>query len=298
MIKFLRKLDWYFSGKILKKKYIKRRLQFFSMYLDTQTLGISKVLGIKRTREDDMIFLIRKYLKKGSTVVDCGSNIGFYPLLEAHILDGQGEILCIEPDPRNYELLKKNLSLIPSGVKITGYNIAISSQVGSMNLYVGCASNLNKIIHDASKVAKEHVIEVPVKTIDSLADELNIQPDFIRMDIEGHEVDVIKGMRKVIEQAKAGFTLFFELHPDEYSETNSLSEQLFMLREHGFRCEVMVSAGVPIPDIYKSLGYSPDMTIRSDGRTRGVYYGVSYDDAIVLATAVPKASRYILLIKG
>jgi FkbM family methyltransferase len=298
MSKLIRKLDWFINGKVLKRKSIKRKLKFFSMYLDTQTDGISRALGINGSREDDMIFLIQKYLKKGATVIDCGSNIGFYPILESQIVGKSGKLVCIEPDPRNYELLKKNVALIDPGIKVWDFNIAVSSRKGSMNLLVAFASNLNRIVKNDGNVAKGDVIEVDVNTVDWLVEELDIKPDFLRMDVEGGEVDVIKGMRKTLENAQPGFVLLFELHPEEYNENNSLSEELHILRDCGFRCEAIVSSHVPLPDMYKSLGYSPDMTIKSDGRMRGVYYGVSYDDAIALATAVPKVSRYILLVKG
>ena len=99
------------SKYLLRKNVIKRELKEFEMYLDLKTPGISKTLSIYRSREDDMIDIIKTYLKKGMTVVDCGSNIGFYPLLSSNILQSSGKIFAVEPDPRNFKMLLKNIQL-------------------------------------------------------------------------------------------------------------------------------------------------------------------------------------------
>lgn len=291
----LHRIDWYLNKYILKNKIIKRKLKEVTMLLDTQTDGISRTLSIKRVREEDMVFLMKKYIKKSQVIIDCGSNIGFYPLLESKLVGDKGHIVCIEPDYRNYELLQKNISLI-GGVKTDLFNIAISDKKGTMSLDIGGPSNLNKIVRSES-MAASNMVDVEVDTIDNLMEGLNLKPDFIRMDIEGHEVEVISGMRETIKNATSGFVIFFELHPNEYSEAHSLKEQLDFLYDEGFNCEVIVSAGEPHPALYKKLGYTPDMVIKTDNLERGIYYKVKREDSIKLATSLPKSSRYILLQK-
>lgn len=295
----VRRIDWFFNANVFKRKYIKRKLKHITMLLDTQTQGISKTLATKGVREEDMISLLEKYLKPGSTIIDCGSNIGFYPMLQAHIMENQGEIVCIEPDPRNYKLLVKNLELVDPRVKMHSFNIAISDKAGRLKLDVSAESNLNKITYSPENVTDGvKVIDVEVDTVDSIVKKLDLSPDFLRMDIEGHEVEVIAGMTDTIRNAKAGFIIFFELHPSVYNDDHSMVNQLNKLFEAGFECEVLVSAGVPQPKLYKDLGYTPEKVIKSDGMERGIYYNVSRDDAIKLATATPKTSRYILLKKN
>jgi len=291
----LHRIDWFVNKNFLKNKIIKRKLKEVTMLLDTQTDGISRTLSIKRVREEDMVFLMKKYIKKSQVIIDCGSNIGFYPLLESKLVGDKGHIVCIEPDFRNYELLQKNISLI-SSVKTDLFNIAISDKKGTMSLDIGGPSNLNKIVSNDT-MAASNIVKVEVDTIDNLMEKLNLKPDFIRMDIEGHEIEVILGMRETIKRATSGFVIFFELHPNEYSEAHSLKEQLEFLYDEGFDCEAIVSAGEPNPAIYKKLGYAPDMVIKTDNLERGIYYNVNREDSIKLATTLPKCSRYILLQK-
>ena len=81
IFQFIRRVDWFINKRVFKRQYFKRKLNYFPMYLDLKTPGISKRLAIHKSREDDMIQVIKEELKPGMTVIDCGSNIGFYPLL-------------------------------------------------------------------------------------------------------------------------------------------------------------------------------------------------------------------------
>ena len=126
----LRAIDWSINKYLLRRKTFKRKLQDVEMHLDLVTPGISKVLAIYKTREDDMVQIIKEVLKPGMTVIDCGSNIGFYPLLESRILNGKGVIYAVEPDIRNYRILEKNACIQPSYTEIKTFNIALSNNSG------------------------------------------------------------------------------------------------------------------------------------------------------------------------
>ncbi len=299
---FLRELSWFISKIILRKSIILSKLKEFEMYLDLVTPGISKTLFVHKTREDDMIQVIKEVLKPGMTVIDCGSNIGFYPLLEANILKNSGAIYAIEPDQRNYKLLEKNITLSPYGKIIKPYEMAVSNQNGVSKMFVAEQSNLNKLSSKDDKTfSKRHVVDgtVDVKTItmDDFCNHENIIPDFIRMDIEGFEVEVFQGMKNLFTNAKSGFMVFLELHPHAYSEERSFAGELEKLFKLGYFAKIIISAGEPIPAKYKELGYTPTKEIESDGFIRGFYENVKKEDVISLTCYQPKTSRYILLEK-
>ena len=232
-------LDWYFSKWILRKKIIKRRLKYFYMYLDLQVEGISRTLAFYKTREEDKIQVMRKYLTKGMIILDCGSNIGFYPLLEAELLKADGEIYAIEPDIRNFIILKKNIQLCPYGDIIKPFNMAVSNKTGTEKMFVATKSNLNKLYSsDDGDFIDRHDIEESVDvetiTIDDFCLREDIQIDFLRMDIEGYEVEVFQGMKNTFDNAKKGLMVLLELHPHAYSNERSFSFELEMLFKKGF----------------------------------------------------------------
>ena len=299
---FLRKVDWFISKRVLKKRVILRKLQDFQMYLDLQTPGISDTLAIKRIREADMVQIIKENLKPGMTVIDCGSNIGFYPLLEANIMKGNGLIFALEPDSRNYEILEMNVELCPYRKIIKPYKIAASNKSGTANMFVTKKSNLNKLdAGDYNEFSKRSTInktvEVKTITIDEFCEDENIDVDFIRMDIEGFEVEVFQGMRKTLENGRSGLIVFLELHPYNYSEKRDFSKELEKLFDYGYRCKGIMSAGEPNPPKFKERGYKPQREIKSDGFIRGWYDNIREQDVIPLTCSLPKSSRYVLLEK-
>jgi FkbM family methyltransferase len=294
----IRRLDWWFAKHFFKKSLIRRRVLNFMMYLDTQTPGISRTIAINRIREEDMTSIIIEILEPGMTVLDCGSNIGYYPLLEAGCVGKTGKVICIEPDSRNINVLKKNVTRSEHSNIFSVHHMAISNKVGEAVLNVTKHSNLNKIIQkDDSAYSSLEKEVVPTNTVDNFLKENDLNIDFLRMDIEGHEVEVFEGMEETMKRANSGFKIFFELHPNEYNEKHSLNYELEKLFSFGFYSKIIVSAGEAQPYRFMKLGYKPDKTIKSDGFTRGIYYDVDQDDVSTLVCDNPKAARYLLLEK-
>lgn len=297
-----RRIDWYVSKNILKKLTIRRQVYGFKISLDLINPGISKTLAIYRKREDDMVQVIKEVLHPGMNVVDCGSNLGFYPLLIANILKNDGIVYAIEPDPRNYELLKQNVdsSFFRESIKI--FQMAVSNKVGTENMYLAEQTNLNKLMStEDDNFPKRHtvneIIEVPTTTLDAFCKEHKVILDFVRMDIEGFEVEVFQGMKNIFKTAKRGFMIFVELHPHAYSSKRNFSNEIEKLFLLGFNAKLLISAGEEQPQKYIDLGYSPTRTIRTDGMMRGIYENVKNEDVVPLTCFAPKASRYALFEK-
>ena len=269
-------------------------LQELKMYVDFQTPGISSALYIFKTREQDMIRLIKENIPNHGDIIDCGANMGFYPILESKLLSAQQKILCIEPDPRNYSLLCVNKQFIEAESILV--QCAVSDSDKEASLDVSSASNLNKIVE--SKSPTSTLQKVKCFSIDTLVRSHNLSPSFLRMDIEGHEVEVLRGMRKTLSDAKPGFILFFEVHPNEYNEDHSLANELQWLSDNGFCTKYLVSAGEPHPQAFRDLGLNPIYTIDTDNFTRGVYAPVSLEASIKLTSIAPKVVRYIMLTKA
>jgi len=296
----VRRLDWFISKSVLRKKVIRRHLPDFDIYLDLITPGISRTLAIYRSREEDMIYIIKKVLKPGMKVIDCGSNIGFYPLLEANILKGDGSIYAIEPDLRNFVLLNKNIEASEYGNSIKPFQLAISNKVGKEKMFVAQESNLNKIVSEEDDFADRHIVdeivEVETTTLDMFCSN-DEYIDFVRMDIEGFEVEVFQGMKKIFANAKKGFMVFIELHPHAYTPQRDFSIEIGKILELDFIAKYIVSAGEACPQKFTELGYAPSFTIKTDGMVRGVFEGVKNEDVVSLTCFKPKLSRYVLFEK-
>ena len=97
---------YFYLLRYLKFSHIKCPTEYGEIYLDFQNDGISQQLFYYKTRESDKVDLIKNLLQPGDGVIDCGSNIGAYPVLESGV-QKNGYVICVEPDPRNILSPKK-----------------------------------------------------------------------------------------------------------------------------------------------------------------------------------------------
>jgi len=138
----------------------------------------------------------------GQTVVDIGAHIGTYTILAANRVGNEGKVLAVEAHPDNYNILLKNLML--NGLKnVIPVNVALSNREGRVKLYLGKdsgvrASGWHSIIYDNTRaqfVESEKYLIVSCVTLDRLLAKLNVKNvDWIKIDVEGAELDVLKGM--------------------------------------------------------------------------------------------------------
>jgi FkbM family methyltransferase len=170
--------------------------------------GISVELTVHRKHEPRASRLLETFLQPGMTVIDIGANVGYFALLEARQVGRTGKVIAVEPVPENARVFLSN-------VESSGYSnidfrqIGISDRNGALPLHLSAKSNH----HSLSAVPwPTSDLLVRVSTLDSLlAGHALSSVDLIRMDIEGHELAVLNGMRQTIE--KYSPRLFIELHP-------------------------------------------------------------------------------------
>jgi len=177
-------------------------------------VGISEELLMFQTHEPLSTKLLLKILKQGMTCLDIGSNIGYYVCLESNSVGQNGKVIAIEPSPTNFKYLKKNVELQRiSNVEI--FNFACGNEAGEIDFFISDRSNWSRVASkdfiDAPPDAIVKTIKVPIKKIDSFIQEKSLtQLDYIRMDVEGYEVNILKGMQKTIEKFKP--LLHIEIH--------------------------------------------------------------------------------------
>ncbi|TAF57428.1 MAG: FkbM family methyltransferase [Oscillatoriales cyanobacterium] len=139
----------------------------------------------------------RTWLKPGMTVLDVGANVGVYTFSAAQRVGPQGCVIAIEPFSPCVHCLNETKQLNGlDWVKI--YEGAASSRSGTAALKLYPASELNEIIPNAS-ASTAHTQTVHCITLDELMfrEELS-RVDFIKLDAEGHELDILAGASQMI----------------------------------------------------------------------------------------------------
>ena len=143
---------------------------------------------------------IERSLKQGMTVLDIGAHHGFYTLLAARKVGSSGLVIAFEPSPREQRKLLLHLK-INRCKNVRMESIALASKDGQSMFYViegretGCNSLRPPSVGDPSKA-----INVITTTLDSYLTRNNIaRADFIKIDAEGAELEILKGAVKLLE---------------------------------------------------------------------------------------------------
>ena len=245
------------------------------MTLDLEDKGISRTLWLFGVRELDHKWLLERTLEPGSTVLDVGANIGYYVLLEREIVGEHGKIVALEPSPSNFSLLKKNIELNQySNIELRQQ--AVSDHDETREFFIAEESNLNSfhLEHLIQSATHKESILVDVKSIRSIADEIG-QIDYMRMDIEGHELEVLQD---VIELGKAGKHLpniIFEVHNRTYSKDRDIVAVLEQLMNRGYTIPYVSSSTKRGTQKLERLGLPSIATIQTDETERSIHQNLN-----------------------
>jgi FkbM family methyltransferase len=141
------------------------------------------------------------FISAGDLCFDIGSNIGTKTEM---FLKLGAKVVAFEPQP---SCLRETAARCSPTRHLTTVNTAVGAVSGTMPLYVCRHPTGSSLIADWSEDVKE-IIHVPVMTLDHAIDRYGL-PNFCKIDVEGYELEVIKGLSQRIP------TLTLEYHHDE-----------------------------------------------------------------------------------
>ncbi len=182
------------------------------------------------------VALFRDCLKEGMTVVDIGANLGYFTVIAAGKVGPSGKVFSYEPDPRNFDLLKENISANGFG-NVTAFPVALSDRAGKRKLFFGD----NQCTHSfGDKIGHGRFESVTTDTLDDSLKALGSPKiDVIKMDIEGAEPIALEGMTETIARSQK-LTMIFEFHPNAIKRLGYLPLKfLEKIKELGFSLSVM-----------------------------------------------------------
>ena len=262
-----------------KKDLILKKINKFKLYLDKKDTGISQTLikskyFKKWHREPEFMDIIESEVHEGDVAFDLGANIGYVTIHLAEYVGKEGKVYAIEPSPRNFEILTETILVNNLTKTVEADQLAISSCSGQRELNISAESNLNSFVK--TKYTKDTITVDTVSIDDYFADKQF--PNFIKMDIEGAEVDALAGINKILENDGC-MKILMEIHP-MYYDKDAFSIQLERLFKLGFYTKYTVSAGVAEPDYFKELGYKPFKTYITGNFTRGIYKNISNEHVV------------------
>lgn len=151
----------------------------------------------------------------GKTVFDVGGYVGVYATFFARQAGPAGQVWSFEPNPRNFEELTFNTAL--NGVaNVTLLNFGLGDVEGQIEFVVNPAYPARGSADATTRAALlkkpgSRAITVEVHRLDDLIADVSLpQPDFVKLDVEGLEADVLNGFARTL--ADRGPELFIEIH--------------------------------------------------------------------------------------
>lgn len=149
--------------------------------------------------EREELEVLVRLLRPGDTFVDCGANIGLWSLVAAPLVGGGGRVIAFEPNPDSATRLTDHAAQSPA---IRVHATALSEEPGLLSLDPGEHHNLTRVTSDGS-------IEVEATTLDLAVDG---PVHGIKLDVEGHELQVLKGAHRVLSTRPWVVVEFNTLH--------------------------------------------------------------------------------------
>ena len=211
-----------------------RDVNFYKMLLKNTETGIHSDLLREGKREPFATEILMKDTLPGEVVLEIGANIGYYTILQSKKIGPRGKIYAIEPEKDNFEYLKKNVKL-NSLDNVTLFKQAIGDKNGELKIYAYAEGNLNSPFkwgdhYNRTEIVKEQTID---KFLEGKQD-----PNWIRMDVEGYEYNILIGAKKTLMNKNLK-RMFIEFHFGMVEKKNMI-ELLELIRDTGFEIEYAI----------------------------------------------------------
>jgi FkbM family methyltransferase len=160
----------------------------------------------------------------GTTVVDVGAHIGVYTTLAAQRVGPAGRVIAVEPDARNVEILRQNLTANGVEERVEILEVAASDANDSVRFFLDEAEATGTMGSQwRDPLAASRPVEIPTVRLD---DALTRQePDLVKIDVQGAELAALRGMRETLERSPPE-SIFVELNRAALERAGSSGDEL------------------------------------------------------------------------
>lgn len=232
-VPFVSRLFWAAYGYLRPKDdaMVTVRDYGFKLYIDSRDTSVGCTLLMLGRYDPFASQVFSSLLQEGMTVVDIGAQVGYYTVLSARIVGPSGKVFAFEPEPEHFRLLCKSLSA--NGLmNVLPQQKALLDQKGAHPFFLAAESLGRHGIYRQDDSVEQ--IEVETTTLDEFMSDRQAKAQVIKLDAEGAEPLILKGMNRVITESNrlALFTEFFP--PNLEAGGHSPEAYLDDLVRHGF----------------------------------------------------------------
>jgi FkbM family methyltransferase len=183
--------------------------------------------------EGELRFLRKHVVSHGDIIFDVGGHHGWHALIMSRLVGSEGKVFTFEPNPKNAEIIRRNVSL-NGCANVTVVTAAIGPR--DQDVIVTNMSDTiikpDKIIdrywpEDCRRKSVSQGIAVKMRSLDSYACQHNIFPTLLKVDVEGYEIEVLRGSCSILARKPK---LCLEIHhPDALARYQTFVDDVFGL---------------------------------------------------------------------
>ncbi len=199
-----------------------------------------RILASTGSHEPELLKIASAHLQPNRDAVDVGANIGLYTVHMASRLNEGQRVLAIEPTPAALRRLQANLAMnhFTDNVIVFDGVASDSCEPTSLNLVPGREeySSMGQLVHPNIRTSETTAIPVQASTIDALVAKNQLQPGFVKIDVEGMEHRVLSGMTEVLTKHRP--VILAELSdPLLRSNGSSSRDVVSLIRSFGYEVQ-------------------------------------------------------------
>jgi FkbM family methyltransferase len=189
----------------------------YKMFLDQSddTTSYSLMLDFETNEKK----ILSKYISEGDVVVDVGACLGYYTLFFRSLVGKTGKVIAFEPDPRYFTLLQKTIN---------------ANKFENVEIYQKAVGNKNSKIKllssdqiGQSQISDHGDIDIDCIRLDDYINSAN----FVKLDVEGYEIEIFKGMSNLLHQK---IILMSEFYVKLLANHSNPAEFFITLAKNGF----------------------------------------------------------------
>lgn len=181
--------------------------------------------------EADLARLLRTRMQAGQCCLDIGAHVGIYALQIARWTAPTGRVVAFEPNAGTAAVLRRHLHFNGVEDRVRVEEVALGRAAGTSVLFGESGSGLSRLIApNPDGPAAAQAASVEVVTVDDYCRTHNLQPDWMLVDVEGFEFDVLAGAMETIRARGRSLSIVLEIHPTLWPMTgwtSSSAEALF-----------------------------------------------------------------------
>ncbi|MGY5076784.1 FkbM family methyltransferase [Streptomyces nigrescens] len=205
-----------------------------AMAVDTQDL-IQRFVYLFGLWEPHMTHWLQRRLRPGDTYIDVGANVGYFSLLASQLVGEEGRVVAIEASPTFHARVLQHAE-INGCSNLRTVNAAVADERKTVTLILASSNNMGAASIVPYGGPAESTLDVEAYPLPQVLDADDIAgARVIKIDVEGAEGAVIRGLAPVLDKLRPDAEITVEVTPERMEALGeSPGELLTTMREHGF----------------------------------------------------------------